>query len=120
MNQRSWSRCACAAVLACSLAACGYDWEPRFDETIDSEALGSVAIAGAGDALTFARVERDGAYRALAVQHYDNHEVEGVDLSAALSMTRSRPSMSKATTGSWLQSIMHRRPQCSPSLSVNS
>jgi 2-keto-4-pentenoate hydratase/2-oxohepta-3-ene-1,7-dioic acid hydratase in catechol pathway len=54
-------------------------------------ATGSVEIAPLDEAVTFARVRRDGAHRVLAVTRWADGAVEGVDLSALLGRPVSDP-----------------------------
>jgi 2,4-didehydro-3-deoxy-L-rhamnonate hydrolase len=63
-------------------AACTPVFEPAFDERVDPAAFDDVAVAPLGEALTFARVERDGRPRVLGVTAYAGGTVRGVDLGA--------------------------------------
>jgi 2-keto-4-pentenoate hydratase/2-oxohepta-3-ene-1,7-dioic acid hydratase in catechol pathway len=65
------------------LAACGGGWEPAFNQAVAPERFDNVTIADLDQALTFARVSRDGAPRVIAVTDYSGGRVRGVDLSAA-------------------------------------
>jgi 2-keto-4-pentenoate hydratase/2-oxohepta-3-ene-1,7-dioic acid hydratase in catechol pathway len=72
-----------AALLALA-SACTSRSEPAFAGRAGESAFAHVAIAAPEDALTFARIERDGAARVLAVRSYQGGAVEGVDLSRLL------------------------------------
>lgn len=72
------------ALLALVSQACASGWEPAFDETASPGTFDDVAIADPDEALTFARVERDGRRRVLVVTTYRGGTVGAVDLGAAL------------------------------------
>lgn len=66
------------------LAGCGFEWAPEFDEAVEPSSLSTMTIAPVDQALTFARVSRDGRPAVLLVQRYAAGVIEGVDLSSAL------------------------------------
>lgn len=65
------------------LAACGADWQPAFDDVIAPDHFDSLAIADPDEALSFARIRRDGALCVIAVTDYRNGRIRGVDLGIA-------------------------------------
>jgi 2,4-diketo-3-deoxy-L-fuconate hydrolase len=65
------------------LAACGSGWEPAFNDAVAPERFDGVAVADLDQALSFARVRRDGALRVIAVTEYSGGRVRGVDLTTA-------------------------------------
>jgi 2,4-diketo-3-deoxy-L-fuconate hydrolase len=78
------SRLFALLVFSALLGACGSNWEPAFEATVDPSELDSVAIANPEHALTFARIGSDGSRRLIAVTRYEAGSVEGVDLSVSL------------------------------------
>lgn len=71
-------------VVALLLTSCTGKWEPAFDQVVNASELGTVQIADLDEALTFARIERNGVRRVLAVTGYQQNRVEAVDLGIAL------------------------------------
>ena len=63
---------------------CGSDWEPAFDDVAAPGFFDYVALAKPDEALTFARTEKDGVKRLLAVTHYGGGLVRAVDLTDLL------------------------------------
>ena len=76
-------------VLIALLGACSFAWEPAFDVTVEPSEFDSVAISDPENALTFARVGPEGAWRVIAVTRYQAGSVEGVDLTASAPAYRS-------------------------------
>ncbi len=78
-----------AAALTLLTGGCTNDWQPAFDETEPEGMFDNVTVADTGDALTFARIDREGERRLLAVTRYHGGIIEAVDLSAASGRPRS-------------------------------
>lgn len=73
-----------AVLCGATQLACGFHWEPLFDEHVEPETFERVAIHPPDVALTFFRVGPEHDRRVLAAVRYEDAVVHGVDLSRAL------------------------------------
>lgn len=78
-------------LLTAMLAACADHWAPAFDDTLAPNQLDRVQIADPDEALTFARITKDGRRHVIAVTGYESGRVEGIDLNRELASTLDDP-----------------------------